>query len=275
MCSIRYARSLSDVLGPTFSLICDIYIKKKNMGKVKYKTEEERKQAIIASKKKYELKNANKIKEKNKIYQEKNKEKINLKGKKWREKNPEKMKEIYLRQKNKTGYKDKKNKYKLDNKEKIKINSKIYCIKNKEKIANAKKKWLEENPNYYKTYVKKRKLEDPFFKLKTSIRTIIYKSLKNKNLSKKNKTIDVLGCSFEHFKSYIESKFEPWMNWENQGNPKDGVFEINKTWDIDHIIPLSSAKSEEDIIKLNHYTNLQPLCSFTNRYVKKDNLFFS
>ena len=44
----------------------------------------------------------------------------------------------------------------------------------------------------------------------------------------------------------------------------------NHGWDIDHIIPLSSAKSEEEIIKLCFYTNLQPLCSYTNRYIKRD-----
>ena len=60
------------------------------------------------------------------------------------------------------------------------------------------------------------------------------------------------------------------MNWENRG-----LFngEINYGWDIDHIIPLSTAKTKEDLIKLNHYTNLQPLCSKINRYIKKDNLF--
>lgn len=59
------------------------------------------------------------------------------------------------------------------------------------------------------------------------------------------------------------------MTWDNKGNPKDGIYELNKTWDVDHIIPLSSAKSVEDIIKLNHYTNLQPLCSYVNRFIKK------
>ena len=48
------------------------------------------------------------------------------------------------------------------------------------------------------------------------------------------------------------------------------IGELNHGWDIDHIIPVSTAKTEEDIIKLNHYTNLQPLCSYINRYVKKD-----
>ena len=60
------------------------------------------------------------------------------------------------------------------------------------------------------------------------------------------------------------------MNWDNKGNPKDGILELNKTWDIDHIIPISTAITEEDIIRLNHYTNLQPLCSYYNRNIKKD-----
>ena len=62
------------------------------------------------------------------------------------------------------------------------------------------------------------------------------------------------------------------MNWENKGNPKDKILEPNKTWDIDHIIPLSTAKTEEEVLKLNHYSNLQPLCSYYNRFIKKDNI---
>lgn len=94
---------------------------------------------------------------------------------------------------------------------------------------------------------------------------MIKKFLKSKKLS----TSEILGCSFEYFKSYIESRFEPWMTWDNRG-----LFngERNYGWDIDHIIPLSSAKNEDDIIKLNNYTNLQPLCSYLNRYVKRDKI---
>lgn len=50
--------------------------------------------------------------------------------------------------------------------------------------------------------------------------------------------------------------------------------ELNYGWDIDHIIPISSATSQQEILKLNHYTNLQPLCSYTNRYIKKDKLIY-
>ena len=82
---------------------------------------------------------------------------------------------------------------------------------------------------------------------------------------KNSKTEEILGCSFEYFKLYLESKFEDWMTWENHGRFNS---ELNYGWDIDHIIPLDSAEIEEDIIRLNHYTNLQPLCSYTNRHLK-------
>jgi protein-arginine kinase activator protein McsA len=65
-------------------------------------------------------------------------------------------------------------------------------------------------------------------------------------------------------------------------NNKDGLSysckaclkEYTSSWDIDHITPISSAASQQEILKLNHYTNLQPLCSYTNRYIKKDNLIY-
>lgn len=59
------------------------------------------------------------------------------------------------------------------------------------------------------------------------------------------------------------------MSWDNYGlyNGEEGY-----GWDIDHIIPLSTAISEEDVKRLNYYTNLQPLCSYINRVIKRDKL---
>ena len=54
-------------------------------------------------------------------------------------------------------------------------------------------------------------------------------------------------------KNYIENKFTEGMSWDNYGK-----------WHIDHIIPLNSAKTEEEIIKLCYYTNLQPLWASDN-----------
>lgn len=121
---------------------------------------------------------------------------------------------------------------------------------------------------YNSKYRKKRKSIDILFKLTIRTRCSITGCLKRGGYSKKSKTEKILGCSFNEFKLHLESKFEPWMNWSNYGNWNGQPKEINVAWDIDHITPLSSATTEEEIIRLNHYTNLQPLCSYVNRYVK-------
>jgi len=121
---------------------------------------------------------------------------------------------------------------------------------------------------------KERREKDPLYKLKGNISSLIRQSIKLKGYIKESRTHEILGCSYEHFKEYIESFFiedREWMNWENYGNPKDGIFEPNKSWDIDHIIPLSSFNTEQELLELNHYTNLQPLCSYYNRFVKRNN----
>ena len=131
--------------------------------------------------------------------------------------------------------------------------------KNREKYIESRKK-----------YNRKRSIDNTNgFRLKRSLRCTINGSFKRKRYKKNSKTVEILGCSFEFFKQYIESKFESWMNWDNHGKYNG---ELNYGWDLDHIIPTSSATTEEEIIKLNHYTNFQPLCSKINRNIKKDKL---
>ncbi len=43
------------------------------------------------------------------------------------------------------------------------------------------------------------------------------------------------------------------MTWENK-----------TLWHLDHIVPVSVAKTEQEIIKLNHYTNFRPLWAKEN-----------
>jgi len=150
---------------------------------------------------------------------------------------------------------------------------KEYYKKNKEKILKQSKQYFKDNQKIKqeknnKRY-KERREEDPLYRLTTNIRRTIRCSLKNNGYSKKSRSYEILGCSFEQFKEYLESQWEEWMNWDNHGL-YNGDF--NHGWDIDHIIPISSALSEEDIIRLNHYTNLQPLCSKINRVIKKDSI---
>lgn len=165
---------------------------------------------------------------------------------------------------------DKKKVYYQNNKEEILEKVKKYGIENKEKISILKKEYGKNNKKkireYKNRYHKERLETDTLYKLYHTTRHRIKSTIKNNNYTKKSKTHEIVGCTFEELKTYFESKFESWMNWNNHGLYNG---QINYGWDIDHIIPISSAKTEEELFKLFHYTNLQPLCSYTNRYIKK------
>ena len=125
---------------------------------------------------------------------------------------------------------------------KEKERQKKYFLNNKVKINEQHKK-----------YTQKKRKSDILFKLSDNIKSRLRQFLKSKNISKNNKTFEIVGCTSSYLKQYLESKFIINMCWENYGE-----------WHIDHIIPLSSAKTEEEIYKLCHYTNLQPLWAKDN-----------
>jgi len=205
-----------------------------------------------------------------KKYQQENKERISENKSKYYIKNKEKFKEY--KKSNKDKVKEYNKKYRIKNKDKIKTYKLTEYKKIKKKIT--KKKWLEENKEYVKVQKNKYKIEkmkiDILFTLKHNINTSILSTFRNFGYSKKTRTHEILGCSFDEFKIYLEGKFEDWMNWENRGLYNG---ELNYGWDIDHIIPISTCQTEEDVIRLNHYKNLQPLCSKINRDIKRDNLY--
>lgn len=96
--------------------------------------------------------------------------------------------------------------------------------------------------------------------LVTKIRGTIKNSFRSKKFTKKSRTFKILGCTWEEFRAHLED------------NPYG--FKVNqKGLDLDHIVPISSAKTEEEVIKLNHYTNFQLLPSDYNRGVKNAKIF--
>ncbi len=147
------------------------------------------------------------------------------------------------------------------------------CLKTPEAKAKTKHyRSLYRNKTRIRhtAYMKLRCQTDKLFKLSQNTSTLINNALKRKKFAKKGRTCEILGCSYEEFKTYLESKFESWMNWDNYGKYNS---EFNFGWDIDHIIPISSGKNEDEILKLNHYSNLQPLCSKTNREIKINKIY--
>jgi len=172
---------------------------------------------------------------------------------------------------NKIKIKEYKKNYYYENKENIKNYMDTYRQDNKNDIAEYHRKYYNNNKMIICEKLKIRRENEPLYKLSNNMRTMIYNIFNERGYTKLSRTEEILGCSFEELKEYLESKFEPWMNWDARGL-YNGDFDYG--WDIDHIIPLSSAFTEDEVIKLNHYTNLQPLCSYINRYIKRDRLDF-
>ena len=210
-----------------------------------------------------------------KEYRENNKERLKEYHKNYYQSNIESIreyKEKYIqeyRENNKDKIKEQRKIYRQNNIDRITEYKQIYRENNKERITEYYEKNKEIRKEYLYKYLKLRRQSDTLFKLTTNIRNIIVKSLKNKGYIKESKTHLILGITYEEFKLQIESQWEEWMNWGNYGKYNG---EENYGWDLDHIIPLSSGKCEEDIIKLNHYSNIQPLCSYINRNVKRDKI---
>lgn len=148
--------------------------------------------------------------------------------------------------------------YKKYNKEKVDKKNNEYQLKNRElnkfkcceyKLNNPEhfKNWVNKNKEHRKLYIENYNLK-PINRFKNSIRSRVNEIMNKKYNNPK--TIDLLGCDYEFLISYIENKFNDGMSWNNYGY---------YGWHIDHIIPLSSAKTEDEVCKLYHYTNLQPL----------------
>ncbi len=145
-----------------------------------------------------------------------------------------------------------------ENKQKAKAYHKTWRSKpeNKEIInrlnRKSKEKNRENNNKREVARVKLKKEKDPIYKMKLAIRNCISQSFKrnSKNFKKDSKSEQILGCSFEFFIEYILSL-----------SPKGTKLEDFKKfgYHLDHKIPISIANTEEEIIKLNHYTNFQPL----------------
>jgi len=211
----------------------------------------------------YKIKNSTKIKERNhlkyleekewfsikhKVYRLQNKAKIKKRSKEYIKNNKEKIrkKRKMNYQKDRLNILQKQKIYNLSRKDKLKEYKKKYYLKNKKKLL---RKALKYSNNRYKN--------DIDFKLKTGLRHRLFLLLKRNKINKNESALKLLGCSFDFFKTHMESLFQKNMTWDNYG--KSG-------WVIDHIRPCCSfdlSKVEEQK-KCFHWSNLQPLWNKDN-----------
>jgi hypothetical protein len=149
--------------------------------------------------------------------------------------------------------------FRKDSSKKSGLQSKCKVCDNQRTKENYKRK-RRENIEFKKRVnrnaelgKKRREAIDPQFKLKRKLRRTLRDSFRRKGYGKNTKSQVILGIGYEELVKHFETLFQEGMTWENMG-----------LWHIDHIIPLSSAKNEQEIIKLCHYKNLQPLWAKDN-----------
>lgn len=146
---------------------------------------------------------------------------------------------------------------------KIYWSKKIQDIEFKQKHLNRQDKYKEKKLEYQKKYDKENKEKklqwtknyynsNPSAKAIQLVRTRIWHALKSKYKNKEQSTLELLGCSAEEYKLYLEEQFDKNMTWENHGD----------YWEIDHIIPLNVGGDF-------HYTNTRPLEKSANKRRKR------
>jgi len=174
-------------------------------------------------------------KESKRAWYDNNKESHLAKAKQWRQDNPEYMPTYYRK----------------------------WINKNKERKAEMDKKWRDNNKEHCRTFKRlqqrKRRREDPAYRLRCNVSRDINRALKSQNATKTHPTWSKLPYTPQQLKNHLESQFTPHMSWTNYG----------KTWEVDHIHPQSllpySTTDDDNFQKCWALNNLQPLTIKDNR----------
>lgn len=253
--------------------------------------------------KKWSQENSGKIKEKNRKYYQNNTEKVTIRSKKWREKNPEKVKTNHKkyyqnnvekvkentkkwRKENPEKLKENNRKWYQNNIEKVAANTKRWAQSNSEKVKEKDKKWKKANRERINTNQRERYQNDPVFRNRVIASGMVRRILKSQGYSKNGESsLDYFTWTSEEYELHIESLFEPWMNWKNQGkyDPKTHHLLEKRTWQLDHIIPQSDlpykTMDHPNFFECWNLSNLRPLDAKQNiidgatriRHSKKEN----
>jgi hypothetical protein len=149
--------------------------------------------------------------------------------------------------------------YNKCNREKKTKQQREYRRKNPEKVKECKRVWNAKNHDKILEQQKERisrwRKENPVYIIKANLRGKMNKVVKRG--TKSAHTLELLGCTAEELKVYIENLFSEGMTWDNYN------FD---TWHIDHIRPCASfdLTDPEQQRECFNYKNLQPLWAKDN-----------
>ncbi len=148
-----------------------------------------------------------------------------------------------------------------NNPDKVKAMHKRRHIRHREKNNARTAAWREKNPEKLKAgqkrYFDNKLATDPVFRMRHRLRSHIRIILNKQGVIKSRKTLDLLGCTSQFWREYLEPQFLPGMSWDNYGTH----------WQIDHIIPLSKfdLSDVEQQKRAFNYSNTRPLWIEDNR----------
>ncbi len=130
---------------------------------------------------------------------------------------------------------------------------------NRDHINAVHREWKKKNRNRLNSEYKERYKNDIAFHISEKCRHRIKDAIQRcrKGTMKCDRTIKLLGCSYNELKKYIEEKFTDGMSWDRV---------IAGKIHLDHIRPICTfdlLDQEQQRIAF-HYTNLQPLWARDN-----------
>lgn len=183
-------------------------------------------------------------KEYDKQYRESHREQIRASHKAWRDKNRDHLNE------------QAREKYK-ENPQAFKERKERYIQSHQEQYKESNKRYKSENRQKCTDYERNKRQSDPVYRFRTSVRCLIWGYAKKKGYKGSKRVWEMVGCDFDTFLAYIQSQLEEGMTLENYGHGEG-------CWNIDHITPIVTAKTDEDVERLNHYSNLRPMWATDN-----------
>ena len=144
----------------------------------------------------------------------------------------------------------------IENRERRLTNQKKYNDENSETLKEYQVEYRKNNREKLNKYQKVKRETEPNYKLACNLRNRTSNAFKSQNVTKRNKTFDLLGCSIPFFKSWIEFQLYGDMTMENYG----------KIWQIDHTVAVSSFNllDETEMKKCFNWRNLRPMYSKDN-----------
>ena len=145
--------------------------------------------------------------------------------------------------------------YREKNKERMTEYNKKYWVETKEEQTEKHRQWKDKNRDHINQYFKNKRKTDPNYQISDNLRSRLRKALKDQDVKKTQRTLDLIGCSIDFLKGWLESKFKEGMTWENYGE-----------WHIDHIKPCIKFNLSDEVqqTKCFNYKNLQPLWASEN-----------